>query len=680
MKFKKYLLIFSLFMILLCCVSAISAASDDVINDTLSEVDSGDDSISVSNDKQVTGVDDAALVTQVNDDELSGQSPNENEIKASNSDSEDALTINGAIIEAKYFNITETDTAENNVVVIWTKLPLAMMDLNGHVEVLVNDELKNSTYVTHGKFPNGEQYYSFSLNDLAISNYNNEYHIKVMYYDNDIEGNVATTLCEGQLSLTFMDYLRLAGSNVNAAAVEYHLANDFKGTITAKLNGEDLGEIFCDSWQYNDTKVGYQIGTLKLDPSKVRLTDNKVIIRAYDPIKGVEEKEIIFNCSPSLVRPGDFYWTGDPSKFFSIGEEFQIGIEVPKEITGTLKVYTTDENLNKSSLLASANIVDGLAIANVSLNTEGDNWLYLEYNTNKGDGFDDYYVEIVKNSNNITVTVSPTEFIVGDSNVTVNLNSSSPGTLYIYKDGWAQSFYETKGNHTIEYLSVGTHIIRVTFEGDDDYYSKQFTINVKPWTPSGEGNSSENTTISTKIIPVSSKVNAVYGGNYAIATLKDSSGKAIAGVKVTVSFSNGKKATVTTDKNGKIIVTVTGLVPLKTYKATITFAGNAKYAKSTKQMNVYVKKATPKITAKAKTFKKSDKTKKYSVKLTVDQKVKVAIKVNKKTYYAYTTAKGTATFKLTKLTKKGKYTATVSSVTNKYYNKAKSVNVKITVK
>ena len=70
----------------------------------------------------------------------------------------------------------------------------------------------------------------------------------------------------------------------------------------------------------------------------------------------------------------------------------------------------------------------------------------------------------------------------------------------------------------------------------------------------------------------------------------------------------------------------------------------------------------------------------YTVKLNVNQKVKVAIKVNKKTYYAYTNAKGQAAFKITKLTKKGKYTATVSSIANKCYNKAKSVNVKITVK
>jgi hypothetical protein len=71
---------------------------------------------------------------------------------------------------------------------------------------------------------------------------------------------------------------------------------------------------------------------------------------------------------------------------------------------------------------------------------------------------------------------------------------------------------------------------------------------------------------------------------------------------------------------------------------------------------------------------------KNTITLNVKQKVKVTVKVNKKTYTAYTNTKGQATFKLTKLTKKGKYAATVNSVADNYFNKAKSVNVKITVK
>ena len=60
-------------------------------------------------------------------------------------------------------------------------------------------------------------------------------------------------------------------------------------------------------------------------------------------------------------------------------------------------------------------------------------------------------------------------------------------------------------------------------------------------------------------------------------------------------------------------------------------------------------------------------------------KVKVTLKVKGKTYKATTTAKGKATFKITKLTKKGKHTATVKFTGNKYFT-GKTVKAKITIK
>ena len=92
----------------------------------------------------------------------------------------------------------------------------------------------------------------------------------------------------------------------------------------------------------------------------------------------------------------------------------------------------------------------------------------------------------------------------------------------------------------------------------------------------------------------------------------------------------------------------------------------------------------PKISAKAKAFKRTDKYKKYQVKLVTNKnvamkKAKVYVTVNKKTYAAYTANNGVATFKLTKLTKKGTYAAVVQYKGNGYYN-AKSVKVKMVVK
>ena len=125
------------------------------------------------------------------------------------------------------------------------------------------------------------------------------------------------------------------------------------------------------------------------------------------------------------------------------------------------------------------------------------------------------------------------------------------------------------------------------------------------------------------------------------------------------------------------------LVP-KTYTAKISFAGNAIHKASSTTAKVTVKKATPKLTASAKSFKFEDKTKKYTVTLKdnkgkVLKNKKVTLKVNGKTYTATTNSKGVATFKLSKLTKKGTFTAVVNYAGDKYYNKI-SKKAKVTIK
>ena len=215
-------------------------------------------------------------------------------------------------------------------------------------------------------------------------------------------------------------------------------------------------------------------------------------------------------------------------------------------------------------------------------------------------------------------------------------------------------------------VPAGNYTAVITFDGTNDNYDTS--------------SASANVTVAKTTTSITTKsVSVVYdnGKKYLVATLTDGNNKPVEGVSVSTNINALKAAK--TDKNGQVKWLVTSLTP-KTYSVVLKFAGNDNYLNSTKKVTVKVTKATPKITAKAKTFKRTDKTKKYTVTLNVKQKVKVTIKVNKKTYTAYTTTKGVATFKLNKLTKNGKYTATVNFGGNAYYNKAKSVNVKITVK
>ena len=178
-------------------------------------------------------------------------------------------------------------------------------------------------------------------------------------------------------------------------------------------------------------------------------------------------------------------------------------------------------------------------------------------------------------------------------------------------------------------------------------------------------------------------VSTVYnGGGYLVITLKDANNAVLAGKSISVVL-NGKIIKGVTDANGQFKVSTDGLAP-KAYTATMTFAGDDYLVNSTATANVVVKKATPKMTAKKATFKAKKKTKKYSIVLKDNKnkamkKVKVTLKVGKKTYKATTNSKGKATFKITKLTKKGKYTAKVKFAGNKNYN-AMTKKVKITVK
>ena len=349
-------------------------------------------------------------------------------------------------------------------------------------------------------------------------------------------------------------------------------------------------------------------------------------------------------------------------------------------------------------------------------------------NTSTGNG-------TVNNGTNATVakldsnlSASVLDVNVGETAVVnVSMDKNITGKVVVTFNGADDeiSISNGKGSYSIPDLAAGSYSVVVRFAGDDYFnaseYSASFRV-IEVETPANdtnastgngtdsnstsgnatgnntsEGNVTDNNNTSgnstvdpeiNKIVPTkiiaSSKVTVVYGGKYTVATLNDSNGTAIAGVKVTVKFSNGKTATATTDKDGKVKVTMTGLVPLKTYKATITFAGNSEYAKSTKTVSVVVKKATPKLSAVKKTFKRSVKTKKYTVTLKNNQnKVMkntwVTLKVNKKTYKVKTNSKGQATFKITNLKKKGTFIAVVKYAGSKYYN-AKTVKPKITVK
>ncbi|OED00612.1 parallel beta-helix repeat (two copies) [Methanobrevibacter gottschalkii] len=212
-------------------------------------------------------------------------------------------------------------------------------------------------------------------------------------------------------------------------------------------------------------------------------------------------------------------------------------------------------------------------------------------------------------------------------------------------------------------LTTGIYNMTIKFAGNDNYapinVTKTVTVN------DDRIKTILSATSKTLYLTIISK-----GYSYKV-TFKDMNGKAIANKKISFKI-DGKTYSATTSSTGianiKIKATTTG-----NKKATISFKGDDKYAPVTKTLTVKVIKQSSKISAYKKTFKVKIKTKKYTITLKNNKgkaiyKGTVYIKVKGKTYKAVTNSKGKATFKITKLTKKGKFTATIKYYGNKYYS------------
>ena len=190
--------------------------------------------------------------------------------------------------------------------------------------------------------------------------------------------------------------------------------------------------------------------------------------------------------------------------------------------------------------------------------------------------------------------------------------------------------------------------------------------------------------IKTAITVSPTSVSMAYGANKELTiTLKDADNNPIKDQYVKISVM-GISYDMKTDANGKFKMSLSTLPPA-THNIKFEFKDVAPYEGTEKTVTVKITKATPKLTAKAKTFKKSTKTKKYTVTLKTNlnkvmKNTLVTLKVNKKTFKAKTNSKGQAIFKITNLKKKGTFKATVTYKGDSYYNKVIKKNVKIIVK
>ena len=224
-----------------------------------------------------------------------------------------------------------------------------------------------------------------------------------------------------------------------------------------------------------------------------------------------------------------------------------------------------------------------------------------------------------------------------------------------------------------------------------------------------ESNTIKDSTLATVIVLSAPSESVVNKSVQVTIKLMDKNGNVVKVAQVTVTSSAGSETVNLTDGTG-----VYQYIPTAIGEDTVTvkYLGNESFYPSTNstKINVTAEKTTPvnpnqtgdnntkptnpttptkvtkkatKITAKNKKFKAKTKVKKYTITLKAGKKavkkVQVTIKIGKKTYKAKTNAKGKATFKIKKLTKKGKYNAVIKFKGDKNY-KASSKKVKITIK
>ena len=577
-KSKKIFLIFALFMVLLCCFSAVSASedvsddigavSDDVaVDEVVSEVDSDDESIAALNDENLESVDDSGNGSLAVQDE---QQVNDIEEVDSTLTAEDD---NGQTLE-----LTPADT------------------------IYVNISSTNPVTGRNARTTTGEDWSKAYGTDQGL-------HWALVYINN----NGKVIVAEGN----------------------YTYIPDYSQTILDKYTRGFTIEGFSNNVVFSFEQ------TYNLDAGSAEhysdISDGNYAVNSI-----ITHKNIIFDCDIKLGS----------KNFNFIDCTFNKGVEITRDYQSEDICNITFENC------IFANPKSDIVIA------DKNNVVYNECTFPVTTV--DSQISITNETNVVIVTLTDNSSApIAGATVKYTVNGGEEQTVTTGEDGKA----------TITGLT-GEVTIAVNYEGNESFKpisdSKFFNFTEEPVVPAK---------VATKI--TAPKVSAVYNvAKNLVITLTDKDGKALANKKVTVKVATISK-TLTTNAKGQVSLNVATLVP-KTYTATVKFAGDDSYIASSVSPKVVVSKAKPKITAKAKTFKVKVKTKKYTVTLKnnkgkVMKKVKLTLKVGKKTYKATTNSKGKATFKITKLTKKGKYTATVKFAGSKYY-KALSKKVKITVK
>ncbi len=497
---------------------------------------------------------------------------------------------------------------------------------------------------------------------------------KTIYKNSASSHHITATLHNQDIDLEFTTV------NITANPVSIYYGDDQNVTLTftQPVTANVTVSVYNESYRKNYTvevinkdSITYTIpDTLKAGTYTINVTlaDNGLYGSNSTELK--ISKVVIDNFDPEL--PGE-----NPK----VGDDVTISIELPNDVTGTVTVYVNNKPFTEEASPNTEVTVNGLIA--------GDNNITVEYSGN--DKYEakslNQTITAEKVSSYTLDVVVPTGVKVGeDTNITIKLPGDVSGNALVYVGSQNPINVPVSGESTVVSVSglvAGNNTVKVVF-GDDKYAEKTVIKN-----------------ITVEKVPVEITNNTI--------VVNAPSDSATPTVSINISGATGNLTVIINNKtftekleNGTATVTIKD-VPAGTYNATVIYSGDDTFNQITTTANITVSepkkqdnntntggqtnkvtKVATKIVAKKKTFKAKKKVKKYTITLKTKagkavKKVTVTLKIKGKTYKAKTNAKGKATFKIKKLTKKGKHTAVIKFKGNKNF-KASSKKVKITIK
>ena len=587
-------------------------------------------------------------------------------------------TISDAKLELQSGNITVTDVALNN----------AQLTINAKTTLTNVNTVNTGVIIVGGKSKIAKS--AFIASDVAIVQTGGELElINNIIKDNNVALNITT----GSATISLNAIYNNTSLNINESAT---VTNNWFGTnqvtgfdsylrlvITAPVSEMYPGEEYTITAELvpNTGSLEGSIDNLTLEftssngeTTPVTINNNNGEFKFTAGQTTDEVKLTLFNEEYTLVN-GE-----TPVSIVTKPLDTNIAITSPENGVVVITLTTSEGNVsgaNISYTINGGNKVNNITDANgqiiikdltgkVSINVTYDGNKTL--NPSAGNNVFDFIIATVISASDVSTTYGVAKELI--ITLTANGNALANKTINVAVGTINKNLTtDASGQVSVDVsgLNPNTYVANIAFAGDVVYIKSNATANVVV-----------NKVATSLSAPA---VSATYNVAKNLVITLTANGKALEGQKVTVKVGTISK-TLTTDAKGQVSVAISSLVP-KTYTATISFAGDKIYTASSTNAKVVVVKAKSAVTAKKATFKAKKKTKKYTITLKAGKKaiskVKVTLKVKGKTYKATTNAKGKATFKINKLTKKGKHTATIKFAGNKYY-KASTKKVKLTVK